>query len=131
MSERRFSIFTNLETNNKNIVDMTKGEPLSIDEICKLLNRLYKLNMIINEDNESVIKNKIKQNTIINAGHNEIISKSREIEKPVYLGKNIFCKLKMSVLWKKKGMSTGCRDISSSLEVWRSSQPYVGISRTF
>lgn len=60
MSERRFSIFTNLETNNKNIVDMTKGEPLSIDEICKLLNRLYGENKQLKKENTS-LKNSLKE----------------------------------------------------------------------
>ena len=44
----------------------------------ELLNRLYRLNMVIDESNESKIKNKIKENTVVNAGKNKIISKSRE-----------------------------------------------------
>lgn len=56
------------------IITYAKDNP---DE--ELLNRLYKLNMNIDEDSRSIIKNKIKINTIINAEDNEIISKSRLI----------------------------------------------------
>lgn len=55
------------------IITYAKDNP---DE--ELLNRLYKLNMDIAKNSGSKIKNKIKSNTIVNAGHNEIISKSRE-----------------------------------------------------
>ena len=56
------------------IITYAKDNP---DE--ELLNRLYKLNMNIDEDSKKVIKNKIKYNTIINADNNEIISRSRLI----------------------------------------------------
>ena len=56
------------------IITYAKDNP---DE--ELLNRLYKLNMNIDEDSKKVIKNKIKFNTIINADNNEIISRSRLI----------------------------------------------------
>ena len=45
MTERRFRLFTDLETNDETIVDMTNGEPLSINEICKLLNKIYSENI--------------------------------------------------------------------------------------
>lgn len=56
------------------IITYAKDNP---DE--ELLNRLYKLNMNIDEDSKKVIKNKIKYNTIINSDDNEIISRSRLI----------------------------------------------------
>ena len=56
------------------IITYAKDNP---DE--ELLNRLYKLNMNVDEDSKSKIKNKIKINTIVNAEDNEIISKSRLI----------------------------------------------------
>ena len=49
MTERRFRIFTDLKTNEENIVDMIKGEPLTINETCKLLNSL-------DEENQAVKK---------------------------------------------------------------------------
>lgn len=56
------------------IITYAKDNP---DE--ELLNRLYKMNIIVvDEDDESNIKNKIKDNTVINSGNNQIISKSRE-----------------------------------------------------
>ncbi|WP_296857153.1 hypothetical protein [uncultured Methanobrevibacter sp.] len=56
------------------IITYAKDNP---DE--ELLNRLYKMNIIVvNEDDESNIKNKIKDNAVINSGNNQIISKSRE-----------------------------------------------------
>lgn len=56
------------------IITYAKDNP---DE--ELLNRLYKLNMNIDDDSKKVIKNKIKHNTIINADNNEIINRSRLI----------------------------------------------------
>lgn len=56
------------------IITYAKDNP---DE--ELLNRLYKMNIIVvNEDDESHIKNKIKDNAVIDSGNNQIISKSRE-----------------------------------------------------
>lgn len=56
------------------IITYAKDNP---DE--ELLNRLYKLNMNIDEDSKLIIKNKIKYNTIINSENNEIINRSRLI----------------------------------------------------
>ena len=56
------------------IITYAKDNP---DE--ELLNRLYKMNIIVvDEDDESDIKNKIKDNAVIDSGNNQIISKSRE-----------------------------------------------------
>ena len=56
------------------IITYAKDNP---DE--ELLNRLYKLNINIADNSKSIIKNKIKDNSIINADDNAIISKSRLI----------------------------------------------------
>ena len=56
------------------IITYAKDNP---DE--ELLNRLYKLNMNIDDNSKPLIKNKIKINTVINSDENKIISKSRLI----------------------------------------------------
>ena len=40
MTEERFKVFTDILTNEKNIVDMIPGEPLTIHQTCNLLNEL-------------------------------------------------------------------------------------------
>lgn len=43
MHNERFKIFTDLQTNEENIVDMVSGEPLTINETCDKLNELTEL----------------------------------------------------------------------------------------
>lgn len=45
----------------------------------ELLNRLYKLNIIIQKSNKANIKEKVRGNTVINSDNNEIIKRSRLI----------------------------------------------------
>ena len=40
MPTEKYMIFADINTNEENIVDMDKGEPLTINQICKLLNNL-------------------------------------------------------------------------------------------
>ena len=51
MPTEKYMIFADINTNEENIVDMDKGEPLTINQICKLLNNL-------NEENQ-LLKNKL------------------------------------------------------------------------
>ena len=49
MTERRFKIMEDAVTNKEHIVDMSNGEPLTLNETCILLNELYEENQSLRE----------------------------------------------------------------------------------
>ena len=52
MPTEKYMIFVDINTNEENIVDMDKGEPLTINETCDLLNKLTEQN----EEYKSIVK---------------------------------------------------------------------------
>ena len=51
MPTEKYMIFADINTNEENIVDMDKGEPLTINQICKLLNNINKENQQLKDEN--------------------------------------------------------------------------------
>ena len=51
--KHNFKVFTDMTTNEENIVNMITGEPLTINETCELLNKQY--------DEIQLLKSEIKE----------------------------------------------------------------------
>jgi len=61
MTNERFKIFTDVQTNEETIVDMVKGEPLTINEICKELNKLTELIRLIAKSDSITPEDSVKE----------------------------------------------------------------------
>ena len=58
MPNERYKIFTDMETKEENIVDIVKGEPLTINQTCDLLNDLFERNQALKKTNNRIEKSR-------------------------------------------------------------------------